>query len=336
MKGLELCQRYYEEIALPYLNEKCPEAMLHAAAGLVGEGSECLGFDDDLSPDHDFGPGFCLWLNRDDYAAWGPALTAAYESLPGEYLGYRRLETRRGAGRVGVMEIESFYGRFIGREQPPANLRRWLILPEHFLCLLSAGKVFSDPTGEFSAIRKVIRDYYPEDVRIKKIAARAAEMARSGQYNYARAMRRHDPAAAGMALFDFIRSAMHMIYLCNHVYAPYDKWLYRGLTDLRNGIPLIFGPGADKPMRLAGAVSLLGELTMIRPDFSLWENIPAEEINLKDPAVSRIEEICRLTLSELRREGLTEGSDTFLERHTWNIMEKIRDPEIRRLHVLEG
>ena len=128
-----------------------------------------------------------------------------------------------------------------------------------------------------------------------------------------------------------------MIYLCNSVYAPYDKWLYRGLADLAEGRQLIFGPKAEPAMRISGAVPLIRELSLLKPDLSFWSSpghLP--EVNLEDPCVLRIEEICRLTLSELRREGLAEGTDNFLERHTWEIMEKIQDPELSRCHVLEG
>lgn len=64
------------------------------------------------------------------------------------------------------------------------------------------GAVFMDGPGVFSSIRKGLLGYYPEDVRLKKISVRAAQMAQSGQYNYARCLCRDDMVAAKWTLCD--------------------------------------------------------------------------------------------------------------------------------------
>ena len=181
MTGLELCRKYYEQVGRPMLEEKFAEYLPRIAAGLVGEGSDCLGFDDEISRDHDFGPGFCIWLCKEDYDKIGAEMQKAYNALPKEFMGFAARRTSdRGNGRVGVIEISSFYRQFIGNEQPPKDMMRWLYLPEHKITAATSGQVFEDNLGEFSAIRNTLLNYYPEDVRIKKIAARAAAMAQSG------------------------------------------------------------------------------------------------------------------------------------------------------------
>ena len=62
MKGLELCKEFYNQFGAPMLKEKFSEILPLISVGLVGSGSECLGFDDDISCDHDFEPGFCIFL----------------------------------------------------------------------------------------------------------------------------------------------------------------------------------------------------------------------------------------------------------------------------------
>ena len=66
MKGLEIARAYYEEYGEPMLRERFPALMPFIAAGLTGSGSECWGFDDEVSRDHDFEPGFCLFLPGED------------------------------------------------------------------------------------------------------------------------------------------------------------------------------------------------------------------------------------------------------------------------------
>ena len=74
MQGMEIAEKYYEQYGLPMVREVCPELEERAAFGLVGEGSQCFGYDDEISRDHDFGPGFCIWLLEDDFANYGGRL----------------------------------------------------------------------------------------------------------------------------------------------------------------------------------------------------------------------------------------------------------------------
>ena len=90
-KGLELCESFYNEYGIPMIRTKFPAYEGMIAAGLVGEGSECFGFDDEVSRDHDFGPGFCLWLTDQVYDEIGEALQEEYDKLPDTYMGVTRI-----------------------------------------------------------------------------------------------------------------------------------------------------------------------------------------------------------------------------------------------------
>ena len=326
MKGLELSEKYFNEVGLPMLQERFGEYLPRIAVGLVGEGSEVLGFDDEISQDHDFGPAFCMWLTKADYDKIGKELAEAYSTLPGDFAGFKaRNNCEQAAGRVGALEIHSFYKGFIGDEQPPKSLLTWLYLPESKLAALTSGKVFRDDLGEFSAIRDALKGYYPEPVRVKKIAARAAKMAQSGQYNYGRCMRRGDVVAARLALDEFIRATISMVYLLNRTYMPYYKWMFRGMKSFTV---------------LPQVSSLIAELTLTGDTSSAWAEPHGENwnpyVNMADKKVVLIEKICGDVISELKKQGLTNIDDDFLEAHAWQVMEHVDDPVLQARHVMEG
>lgn len=323
MKGLELSERYYETYGEPMLAERFPELLPRTAVGLAGQGSECFGYDDDISMDHDYGPAFCLWLTAEDYERYGREVQAAYDSLPKDFLGVPgRIVSAQGGGRVGVLEIHAFYRQFIGVEQPPRSMMRWLHLPDAQLACATNGKVFSDPLGEFSAVRSAIATY-PEDVRLKKMAARLAIMAQSGQYNYGRSMRRGDIVAAELALREFVQAGISFVYLYNRRYAPYYKWMFHGMKDL----PL-----------LAGDVALLfQQLMVLGAQEAAWSGAVIDPyVNLRDTKVQLIEQIAAAVIVALKSEGLSDIEADFLEPHAWELMKRIQDSALRRCHVMEG
>lgn len=62
MKGLELNENFYNEIVAEVLSSSFPN--LKYSAALIGWGSEVLGFDDELSADHNWGLRFQIFLSE--------------------------------------------------------------------------------------------------------------------------------------------------------------------------------------------------------------------------------------------------------------------------------
>ena len=56
MNGLELAESYFETYGRPMLEKEFPHLLPYLAAGLCGSGSECFGFDDEISRNTDFSP----------------------------------------------------------------------------------------------------------------------------------------------------------------------------------------------------------------------------------------------------------------------------------------
>ena len=88
MKGLDLSEQYFLSYGMPMIEEKFSSWSKRVATGLVGDGSECFGFDDEISRDHDWGPGFCIWLTQPDYNHISQPLEQAMADLPQIFSGF--------------------------------------------------------------------------------------------------------------------------------------------------------------------------------------------------------------------------------------------------------
>ena len=304
MKGLEEARRFYEDFGRDLLHERFPDFEDRIAVGLVGRGSECFGFDDEISRDHDMEQGFCLWLTDADDILIGEELARAYRALPKRGAAQHSAlgESNRGVRRIGF-----FYRRYLGSDSTPRDWRQWLNLPSWALAEATNGQVFRDDLGQFTAIRETLLSGMPEDVRKKKLAARLIEMAQTGQYNYARCLKHGEQGAAALELSDFVRAACGAVYLLEKRHMPYTKWMLRGM----DALPKL------GHLRTALEFLLTGE---------------------DDPALRQgvIEDICATVSAELRAQSLSDGTWDYLEPHAFAVQGKIQNPEIRALHVMEG
>ncbi len=301
MKGLELSEQLYREKVRGAIEAEFPEAAPRIAVGLAGPGSECFGYDDDISQDHDFAPRLCLWLTETDAREIGARLLTRYEAWTAEFAPVT--ETAR--DRSGPIAIPDFYRRFTGCPGVPPDAISWLRVPEHLLAAATNGRVFRDDLGEFSAVRGALLEGYPPDVRRKRLAARLFTMGQAGQYNLPRCLKRGDAVAARLAEAEFMTAALQAVCLLNGRYAPYYKWLYRAASEL---------PTASEAVR--GVASL--------PDCPDAEK------------TARVEEICVCIADELRRQWLSQERDDFLVTQAFAVQSGIGDARLRALDVSVG
>ncbi len=300
MTGLALSRQLYEKAA-PLLVSEFPRDVGRIAVGLAGPGSECFGFDDEISRDHDFAPRLCLWIPEEDALRLGEPLKAFYARLTADLPGV----TPQAEDRSGVILIPEFYRRFTGCPGAPKEPMQWLRVPDHLLAAAVNGEVFRDDLGAFTTVREELLRGYPPDVRRKKLAARLFTMGQAGQYNLPRSLRRGDAVAAFLASAEFTSAALRAVYLLNGRYAPYYKWLYRGARDL----PLC-----------REAVRLLGQL----PGCAEGEK----------EAVT--EKICLELLRELYRQELTFSPSDFLVDQAFSVASGIEDPGLAALDISVG
>ncbi len=312
MRGLELARSYFEEFGRPMLEGQFADVLPRLAVGLVGAGSECFGFDDGVSRDHDFEPGFCIFLPGEDIIDRRTAflMERAYAKLPKEYDGAARsLMAPVGGARRGVIRISEFFSEKIGSSDGMLTLGQWLSLPEQMLAEATNGEIWLDNLGEVTAIRERIATW-PEDVRRKKLAGQLLLMAQSGQYNYARCMAHGEAAAAQLAVFEFAQATISTIFLLNNAYKPYYKWAFRAL-------------------RALPALSIEAELLE-------WLITTGNEPEQAEEKHDVIEGICADVIDELQNQGLTQAICGDLEKHAYSVNDSIADGELRNDHILSA
>ena len=310
MNGLELSRAFYETYGLPMLRTQFPELLPLLAVGLIGSGSECFGFDDEVSRDHDFEPGFCIFLPGEDAVDRRSAfqLERAYAKLPKEFEGFARpMLLPVGGARRGVLRIDEYFTEKVGAPDGVLTLRQWLTVPEQALAEATNGEIWLDGRGDVTAIRERLA-YFPEDVRLKRLAGHLLLMAQAGQYNYARCLAHGERAAAQLAVCEFVKSALSAVFLLNRRYQPYYKWAFRALRALPLGAelaqPLEYllttDNGADRAPEKAGI----------------------------------IEDAAAAVINALIDQELSRANCGDLEKHAYSVNDRVTDPLLRNEHIL--
>ncbi|MBT8338863.1 MAG: DUF4037 domain-containing protein [Desulfatitalea sp.] len=183
----------------------------------------------------------------------------------------------------------------------PGEIKEWIRIPDASLAMCTNGRVFTDPLGEFTRWREALLAFYPEDIRLKKIASRCATVAQSGQYNLPRSLKRGDLFSACASLTQFCTDTMTLVYLLNKRYAPFYKWLHRGVKEL--------------PLLGKWAHHLVVDL------------VQPTDLKRKPPI---IESACAVIVKALKNEGLSDSPSDFLLEHAHRVHGLIRDEALNK------
>jgi len=310
MRGLDVSREYYKTYGASMIHRDFPELEGIIACGIAGDGSECFGYDDRISRDHDHEPGFCMFIPDGDIidSRTEFRLERAYASLPKEFMGLKRQNIAPvGGKRHGVIRIGDFFEPRTGLRGPFENDMQWLLVPDFYLATAVNGEIFRDDLGMFTEMRNQLANM-PDSVRKKKLAGVLMIMAQSGQYNYRRCLQHGETGAAQLAVAEFVRHTMQAVFLLNRKYRPFYKWAFRAMREL----------------------PLLGTLSEPLEYLLTTEN--ADDIAKAKAEI--IEDISILIIDEAKKQKLSSATGYELETHAYSVNDAITDPQIRNLHVM--
>ena len=243
ISGIELSRRFYGELVAPWLAQAFSN-LKHAAA-LIGYGSELLGFDDEMSRDHNWGPRVHIFLTEADFADQAEAVVAAFaEVMPETFLGVpiglhnRPHPSPHGAGAIGdirhgleVWTLETKLRFYLALDpDEPRDALTWLGLAEQRLLAMTAGAVFRDDDGRLTALRGRLRAF-PRDVRLYKLASQWRRIAEEQAF-VGRTGLGGDDLGSRVIAARLVRDLMRMAFLIEGRYAPYPKWFGKSFAAL--------------------------------------------------------------------------------------------------------
>ena len=312
----ESSRRFYESKVAGMIKEQFAQFESRIAVGIAGEGSDCFGYDDFMSRDHDFGTGVCLWLTDSAMEEFGDQLSQAYDELVAKQPGANL--TSRLAERRGVMTVHDFYSGILGIDCDTKNCAisdaDWQALDHSCLATAVNGEVFKDDEGELSGFRRLLLAYYPERIRRIRLANELHRFASSMQVNYARCMTRGDIVAARLCHSEGLSSAMELYFLIKREYPPYYKWTFRRLAELDEN----------------GAFSeAIREYSSANCDPAVWEGraYDADRLNRNDPLVCLTEIIASHIVDMMKAEELIRHTDPYLERYVDEVLNGFNEGE---------
>jgi len=222
---IDVSRQFFHEILLPILRRDFPIETSRTAFGVFGYGSEVMGLDDDYSSDHHWGVRINAVMPDAMFQERGAAIMhTVVPQMPDSYHGFAVRSGFSGGTGLSITGLESYLRTTIGIDHAPQSAADWLGAPEEDIIHIINGELWLDEAGHFSHIREVLQGYYPEPVRLRRIAHWCRYFSGMGAYALKRAILRHNEYYATITFSRSVRWAVQLAFMLERQYYPYDKW----------------------------------------------------------------------------------------------------------------
>lgn len=343
---VDISRAFFREHVLPVFVREFPGETAQTTFGLFGYGSDVLGMDDEYSRDHNWGIRINALMPEELYQPRHAEIMQRVSSqMPMTWRGHA---LQHGFANTFGLELASLEGhllRTIGIAHPPQTDAEWLAIPEEDISHVIAGEVWHDPQGSFSAVRETLKAYYPEPVRLRRIAHWARYYSGMGAYALKRAILRGNDYYANITFTRAMRLGVQLAFLLDRRYFPYDKWTFAFFEKLPRMSERL-GPLVTEAARLetpwARKLELLDEMsdvfdvTMVEdgiiPPHPKFEGSESSGYRLMEHAYA---EILKQLAPELRTtvpiwdqiyfEGWHSGYVAGMEMETWDGLLNLRE-----------
>jgi hypothetical protein len=241
MNGRELGAALYDA-AVPLLGG------LRHSAGLLGSGSEVLGFDDATSTDHHFGPRFLLFLDGSDIRRADNVRAALAAGLPPQIEGTWTSFTAPdptdnnvqhpcdpGDGpinhRVEVFTVPGWTTAYLGFDATrPPTLADWMATPTQLLATVVDGAIYHDGLEALGPLQDRLR-WYPDDVWRYVLGAQWRRISQEDHF-VGRTASVGDDLGSRLLAARLVRDLVRLAFLIERRWAPYAKWLGSAFAQL--------------------------------------------------------------------------------------------------------
>ncbi len=224
---IDISHDFFDQIVKPVLEENYPDETAQMVFGVFGLGSEALRLDDEYSRDHHWGLRIDALMPEDIFTNKREAMLETLgANLPATFQGHELGEGLVAGAGIAPDILAGFLSRTIGINRPPETYEEWMGIPEEDIIHVVNGEVWHDPVGQFTAIRQSLQDYYPEPVRLRRMAHWCRYFSGMGTYALKRAILRDNEMFAATAFGKTVRWGIQLAFMLDKHYYPYDKWLY--------------------------------------------------------------------------------------------------------------